>query len=50
MWAFNAIGKSAGADAYYRHRRLVGDRHEAALRRVGNKLLGQMHHCLERQT
>lgn len=47
MWAFNAIGKSAGADAYYRARRATGERHEAALRRLGSKLLGQLHHCLE---
>ncbi|WP_083807824.1 IS110 family transposase [Intrasporangium calvum] len=47
MWAFNAIGKSAGADAYYRARRAKGEHHEAALRRLGSKLLGQLHHCLE---
>lgn len=46
-WAFNAIGKSDGANAYYRHRRAAGDSHEAALRRLGNKLLGQLHHCLQ---
>ena len=47
MWAFNAIGKSAGANAYYRHRRNAGDNHEAALRRLANKLIGQLHHCLQ---
>lgn len=41
-WAFNAIGKSAGAEAYYRARRAAGDRHKSALRRLGSKLLG---HC-----
>jgi transposase len=47
MWAFNAIGKSPGANAYYRHRRNVGDAHEAALRRLANKLINQLHHCLQ---
>jgi len=46
-WAFNAIGKSEGADAYYRRRRAAGEPHEAALRRLANKLLGQLHHCLQ---
>jgi transposase len=46
-WAFNAIGKSAGADAFYRARRAAGEHHEAALRRLGGKLLGQLHHCLQ---
>ena len=27
-------------------RRAAGDGHDAALRRVGSKLLGQLHHCL----
>lgn len=45
-WAFAAIGQSAGARAYYQWRRAVGDSHEAALRRLGNKLIGQLHHCL----
>jgi hypothetical protein len=41
-----ALTKSAGARAYYDQRRDTGDRHNAALRRLGNKLLGQLHHCL----
>jgi hypothetical protein len=27
--------------------RAAGDTHEAALRRLGSKLVGQLHHCLE---
>ncbi|TCO43615.1 transposase IS116/IS110/IS902 family protein [Kribbella antiqua] len=46
-WAFNAIQHSPGAMAYYRRRRAAGDTHEAALRRLGSKLVGQLHHCLE---
>jgi transposase len=46
LWAFTALTKSAGARAYYDQRRDTGDRHNAALRRLGNKLLGQLHHCL----
>ena len=45
-WAFNAIGKSAGADTYDRHRRAGGDTHEAGERRLANKLISQLHHCL----
>jgi transposase len=46
-WAFNAMQHSPGAMAYYRRRRAAGDTHEAALRRLGSKLVGQLHHCLE---
>jgi transposase len=46
LWAFAALTKSAGARAFYDHRRAAGDRHNAALRRLGSKLLGQLHHCL----
>jgi hypothetical protein len=34
------------ANAYYQRRRAIGDGREAALRRLANKLLGQLHHCL----
>jgi hypothetical protein len=44
--AFTATQHSAPAKAYYRRRRTAGDSHEAALRRVANELLGQLHHCL----
>lgn len=46
LWAFAALTKSAGARAHYDKRRVAGDRHNAALRHLANKLLGQLHHCL----
>jgi transposase len=49
-WAFTATQHSPGANAYYQRRRDAGDSHEAALRRVANKLLGQLHHCLTHRT
>jgi transposase len=45
-WAHTATQRSPGAKAYYQRRRAAGDTREAALRRVANKLLGQLHHCL----
>lgn len=49
LWSFSALTKSPGARAYYDARRAAGDNHNAALRRLANKLLGQLHHCLETQ-
>jgi hypothetical protein len=46
LWAFSALTKSLGARAYYDRRRAAGDTHSKALRRLSNKLLGQLHHCL----
>jgi transposase len=46
-WAFSAIAQSPGANVYYRARRDAGDSHVAALRRLANKLIGQLHHCLQ---
>jgi transposase len=46
-WAFAALSASPGARAYYDQRRAAGDGHEAALRRLASKLIGQLHHCLE---
>jgi transposase len=46
LWAFAVLTRSPGARAYYDQRRTAGDKHNAALRRLGNKLLGQLHHCL----
>jgi transposase len=48
-WAFAALSTSPGARAYYDQRRAAGDNHEAALRRLASKLIGQLHHCLEHQ-
>ena len=45
-WAFAAITKSPGARAHYDRRRAAGDRHNAALRNVANKLLGRLWWCL----
>lgn len=45
-WAFTALTASRGARAYYDQRRAAGDGHEAALRRLASKLIGQLHHCL----
>jgi transposase len=46
LWAFSALTKSVGARDYYDRRRAAGDGHNAALRRLASKLLGQLHHCL----
>ena len=35
------------ARMHYRRRRDHGDRHAAALRHLFNKMLGQLHHCLQ---
>jgi transposase len=47
MWAFAAASNSEPARQHYRHRREHGDRHAAATRHLFNKLLGQLHHCLQ---
>jgi transposase len=49
MWAFASLSQSPGARDYYRRRREAGDRHEAALRRLACKLVGQLHVCLQRR-
>jgi transposase len=45
-WAFAALSVSPGARSYYDQRRAAGDGHEATLRRLASKLIGQLHHCL----
>jgi hypothetical protein len=40
-------GYKGGARNYYRRRREHGDRHAAANRRLFNKLIGQLYHCLQ---
>jgi transposase len=47
LWAFSSLTKSPGARAFYDQRRAAGDNHSKALRRLANKLLGQLHRCLE---
>jgi transposase len=47
MWAFAALSASPGARALYDARREAGDTHHAALRALGNRLVGILHGCLE---
>ena len=47
MWAFTAASNHEPAREHYRRRREHGDRHAAANRHLFNKLLGQLHHCLQ---
>jgi len=50
QWAFATLIPSPGARAHYDRRRGSGERHNAALRNLYNRLLGCLHHCLlERQ-
>jgi len=48
LWAFSALSASPGARAYYDYRRAAGDTHHAALRALGNRLVGILHGCLAR--
>jgi hypothetical protein len=47
LWAFSAITASPGANAQFRRRREHGDWHNAALRHLLHRFLGQFHHCLQ---
>ncbi|MFI5529907.1 IS110 family transposase [Kitasatospora sp. NPDC051853] len=47
LWAFSALTASPGAGAHYRARREHGDWHAAAQRHLFNRLLGQLHHCIQ---
>jgi len=47
LWAFAALSASPGARALYDTRRGAGDTHHAALRALGNRLVGILHGCLE---
>jgi Transposase/Transposase IS116/IS110/IS902 family len=44
--AFSAISASPGARAFYDTRRAAGDTRHAALRALGNRLVGILHGCL----
>lgn len=46
-WAFAALTKSPGARAHYDRRRAAGERHNAALRNLANKLIGRLWWCLQ---
>jgi hypothetical protein len=50
LWAFSALSVSPGARAFYDHRRAAGDTHHAALRALGNRLVGILHGCLAHHT
>jgi hypothetical protein len=46
QWAFASLTASPGARAFYDYRRAAGDTHHAALRHLGNRLVGILHGCL----
>jgi hypothetical protein len=50
LWAFASITASPGARAYYDTRRAAGNTHDAALRALGNRLVGILHGCLTNHT
>ncbi|MEV8504599.1 IS110 family transposase [Actinoplanes sp. NPDC051475] len=50
QWAFCAMRGSPGARAYYQTLRERGTGHQAALRQLGNRLVGILHGCLKTGT
>jgi transposase len=50
QWAFCALTGSPGARAYYDTVRARGAGHHAALRELGNRLIGILHCCLKTRT
>ena len=50
QWAFCALTASSGARAYYDAIRARGVSHHAALRQLGNRLVGILHGCLKTKT
>jgi len=50
QWAFCALTGSPGARAYYDTLRARGIGHHAALRQLGNRLVGILHGCLKTST
>jgi Transposase/Transposase IS116/IS110/IS902 family len=50
QWAFCALTASPGARAYYDAIRARGTGHHAALRQLGNRLVGLLHGCLKSRT
>lgn len=46
-WAFTAAARPSPTRAHYLRRRERGDGHPAALRHLFNRMLGQLHHCLQ---
>jgi len=49
-WAFCTLTASPGARAYYDELRARGKTHNAALRQLGNRLVGILHGCLKTGT
>jgi transposase len=49
-WAFCALSQSPGARCYYDQRRSRGDDHDAAIRALGNRLVGILDGCLRHRT
>jgi transposase len=49
QWAFCTLTKSPGAKRYYDELRTRGKTHRQALRQLGNRLVGILHVCLERE-
>jgi transposase len=47
VWAFAAIPHAGPTKDHYQRRRAQGDGHPAALRHLFNRMLGQLHHCLQ---
>jgi transposase len=47
IWAFAAATNCPAARQHNRRRQEHGDRHGAAIRRLFNKFLGQVYHCLQ---
>jgi transposase len=47
LWAFASLTASPGANTHYRRRREAGDWHAGAQRNLLNRMLGQLHHCLQ---
>lgn len=47
LWAFSALRASPGAHAHYQRRRDKGDWHAGAQRHLLNRMIGQLHHCLQ---
>ncbi|SEU43095.1 IS110 family RNA-guided transposase [Nonomuraea wenchangensis] len=47
VWAFASL-RAPGPRAHYDRRRAEGERHSSALRNTFNRLLGCLHHCLQK--
>jgi transposase len=47
VWAFATMARTCPPKDHYDQRRAHGDRHAAALRHLFNRMIGQLHHCLQ---